>query len=52
MLDDFKEEQAIMYKLLCNSVNKNKTSHAYLLEFNGFSTTIKQLLFPSFSTSN
>lgn len=36
MFDDFKEEQAIMYKLLCNSVNKNKVSHAYLLEFNGY----------------
>lgn len=36
MLDDFKEEQPIMYKLLCNSVNKNKISHAYLLEFNGY----------------
>jgi len=36
MLDDFKEEQPIIYKLLCNSVNKNKISHAYLLEFNGY----------------
>ena len=59
MLDDFKEEQAIMYKLLCNSVNKNKASHAYLLEFNGYQrgfdfalALAKYLLCPNKYTNN
>lgn len=36
MLDEFKSEQPIIYKLLYNSINKNKISHAYLIEFNGY----------------
>lgn len=59
MLDDFKEEQSIMYKLLCNTVNKNKTSHAYLLEFNGYQrgfdfalAVAKYLLCPNKYTNN
>lgn len=36
MLDDFKTEQPIIYKVLSNSINKDKISHAYLLEFNGY----------------
>ena len=32
MLDDFKQEQPIAYKILLNSVKKNRCSHAYLFE--------------------
>lgn len=37
MLDDFKETQFIAYKMITNSIKKNKTSHAYLIETNGYS---------------
>lgn len=37
MLDDFKEEQPIVYKVLLNSIKKDKPSHAYLFELNGYS---------------
>lgn len=36
MLDDFKNEQSIVYKVLTNSLKKNKYSHAYLFELNGY----------------
>ncbi len=36
MLDDFKNEQPIVYKVLTNSLKKNKYSHAYLFELNGY----------------
>lgn len=36
MLDEFVNEQRIIYRLLRNSVDKDKISHAYLLEFNGY----------------
>lgn len=36
MLDDFIEEQKIATKILKNAVKKNKVSHAYLLETNGY----------------
>ena len=59
MLDEFKQEQTIMYKLLCNSINKNKASHAYLLEFNGYQrgfdfalALAKYLLCPNKYTNN
>lgn len=34
MLEDYKEKQPILYKMIVNSVNKNKISHAYLIEKN------------------
>ncbi len=37
MLDDFKDEQPIVYKVFTNSLKKNKYSHAYLFELNGYS---------------
>lgn len=37
MLDDFKDEQPIIYKILTNSIRKDKFSHAYLFELNGYS---------------
>ena len=37
MLDDFSLEQQIIYRTLINSVKNNKTSHAYLIETNGYS---------------
>ena len=37
MLDDYKSEQPIVYKILTNSIKKNKCSHAYLFELNGYS---------------
>lgn len=36
MLDDFKDEQPIVYKVLTNSLKKGKYSHAYLFELNGY----------------
>lgn len=36
MLDDFIEEQPIVYKILINSLKKNKLSHAYLFELNDY----------------
>lgn len=36
MLDDFKQTQLIAYKMITNSITKNKISHAYLIETNGY----------------
>lgn len=36
MLDDYKEIQPIVYRILKNSVLKNKNSHAYLFETRGY----------------
>ena len=36
MLDDFISEQAIAYKIFKNSISKNKLSHAYLINTNGY----------------
>ena len=36
MLDDFISDQAIAYKIFKNSISKNKLSHAYLINTNGF----------------
>ena len=35
MLDDFKEEYKIAYRILMNDIKKEKCSHAYLFETNG-----------------
>lgn len=37
MLDDYKQEQPIAYKLLVNSIKKNRCSHAYLFETKHYS---------------
>lgn len=54
MLDDYKERQNIVYKILKTSVNKNEISHAYLFETNGYTDShnlimafIKTLLCPN-----
>ncbi len=36
MLDEYQKKQPIIYKILKNAVNKDKPSHAYLFETNGF----------------
>lgn len=36
MLDDFISDQAIAYKIFKNSISKNKLSHAYLINTNGY----------------
>lgn len=36
MLDEYIEEQKIVYKILKNAVSKNRYSHAYLFETNGY----------------
>ena len=36
MLDDFISDQAIAYKIFKNSIIKNKLSHAYLINTNGY----------------
>ena len=38
MLDDYKEQQPLLYNLLVNSLNNNKLSHAYLFDINDNST--------------
>lgn len=40
MLDEYMNEQPIGYRLLKNATKKNKTSHAYLFESNGYSNTL------------
>lgn len=37
MLDLYKEEQPIVYKIITNAIKNNKLIHAYLLELNGYS---------------
>lgn len=39
MLDEYKDLQPIVYKILKNAVSKEKYSHAYLFETNGFYDT-------------
>lgn len=58
MLDDFKEIQPIAYRILTNSIKKNKISHAYLIETNGYPkkmdfalSVVKFLLCPKNNTS-
>lgn len=36
MLDDFISDQTIAYKIFKNSISKNKLSHAYLINTNGY----------------
>ena len=59
MLDDFSLEQNIAYKTLINSVKNNKSSHAYLIETNGYSKGLdlgisfaKYLLCPNSYSNN
>ena len=59
MLDDFSLEQNIVYKTLVNSVKNNKSSHAYLIETNGYSKGLdlgiafaKYLLCPNSYSNN
>lgn len=40
MLDEFKNEQPVVYKTLINSVKNNRCSHAYLIESNGYSKSL------------
>jgi DNA polymerase-3 subunit delta' len=40
MLDNFINDQPIVYRLLKNSKKKDKISHAYLFETNGYSKTL------------
>lgn len=58
MLDEFKNEQPVVYKTLINSVKNNRCSHAYLIESNGYSKTLdlalafaKYILCPSLYTN-
>ena len=37
MLDEYKDEQPIIYKTLLNAIKKNTVTHAYLIELNGYS---------------
>ncbi len=59
MLDDFSSEQAIVYKILKNSIVNDKCSHAYLINTNGYSKGLdlaksfaKYLLCPLNKTNN
>lgn len=40
MLEEFKNEQPVVYKTLINSVKNNRCSHAYLIESNGYSRAL------------
>ena len=44
MLDDYKENQPVVYKTLINAVKKNKFSHAYLFETHGYSKSLDLVL--------
>lgn len=44
MLDDYKDNQKIIYKIITNSINKDKCSHAYLIEANGYSKSLELAL--------
>ncbi len=37
MLDEYKQEQPIIYQTLLNAIKKNTVTHAYLVELNGYS---------------
>lgn len=37
MLDDFKEEQGVVYNIIKSSISSNRCSHAYLINTNGYS---------------
>ena len=59
MLDDFISDQAIAYKIFKNSISKNKLSHAYLINTNGYhkgfdfaKAFAKYLLCPNNETGN
>ena len=59
MLDDFVEEQSIVYKILINSLRNNKSSHAYLIETKGYPKSLdlakafaKYLLCPNSYSNN
>lgn len=59
MLDKYQETQPIVYKILKNAVSKDKFSHAYLFETNGFYDSYnlilsftKALLCPNKHTNN
>jgi len=59
MLDDFCSDQPIAYKIFKNSIVKNKLSHAYLINTNGYHKGLdfakafaKYLLCPSNKTSD
>ena len=36
MLEDYKNEQKVAYKIITNAIKNNKLSHAYLFETNGY----------------
>lgn len=44
MLDEFEKSQKIVYKILKNSIDHNKCSHAYLFETNGYQDKDKLIL--------
>ena len=44
MLDEFKEKQKITYRVLKNSIDNDKYSHAYLFETNGYKEKDKLIL--------
>ena len=41
MLDDFELEQKIAYKIINNSIKKDKCSHAYLIDSNGYPKSLE-----------
>ena len=44
MLDEYKEKQKIVYKILKNAITQDKISHAYLFETNGYKDAKKVAL--------
>ena len=44
MLDDYKLNQPVAYKMLVNAVKKNKFSHAYLFETHGYAKSLDLVL--------
>lgn len=58
MLDDFQFTQPLAYKMLKNTIKKNRCSHAYIIETNGtenaleFSKSFSKYLFCPYSYTN
>lgn len=44
MLDDFKIEQPVAYKVFINAIKNNKLSHAYIIETHGYSNSYELAL--------
>ena len=52
MLDDYALVQPLAYKMLKNTIKKNRCSHAYIIETNGTLEALEFSILPIVSTSS